>query len=53
MAESPTCPMYILPRRMNATLAVVPAVLGRPVTVLGHFSEKPFYTIQTSILFDM
>lgn len=38
MAESPTCPMYILPRLMKATLAVVPAVLGKPVTVLGHFS---------------
>lgn len=30
--------MYILPRRINATLAVVPAVLGNPVTVFGHFS---------------
>ena len=25
---------------MNAMLAVVPAVLGRPLAVLGHFSEQ-------------
>lgn len=24
---------------MNATLAVVPAVLGRPLAVFGHFSK--------------
>ncbi len=31
--------MYILPRRMKAMLAVVPAVLGRPLAVFGHFSK--------------
>jgi len=40
MAESPTWPMKIFPRRMNAMLAVVPAVLGRPDAVFGQFSVK-------------
>ena len=41
MALSPTCPMKILPRRMKAMLAVVPAVLGSPLAVRGHFSAQP------------
>lgn len=40
--ESPTWPMKIFPRRMNAMLAVVPAVLGKPEAVRGHFSTKTF-----------
>ena len=30
--------MYIFPLRINAMLAVVPAVDGRPDAVLGHLS---------------
>lgn len=30
--------MYNFPRLINATLAVVPAVDGRPVDVFGHLS---------------
>ena len=40
IAESPTCPMNIFPLLMKAMLAVVPAVLGKPLAVFGHFSEK-------------
>ena len=39
--------MKILPRRMNAMLAVVPAVLGRPDAVFGQFSVNTNY--QTKI----
>lgn len=35
--------MYILPRLMKATLAVVPAVLGKPDAVFGHFSVVKNY----------
>ncbi len=44
IAESPTWPIKILPRRINAILAVVPAVLGRPDAVLGQFSVKNYET---------
>lgn len=36
--ESPTWPVYNLPLRINAILAVVPAVLGRPEEVFGQVS---------------
>ena len=32
--------MNIFPLLMKAMLAVVPAVLGKPLAVFGHFSEK-------------
>jgi len=35
-AESPTCATYMCFPRITTTLAVVPDVLGRPVSVLGH-----------------
>lgn len=38
--ESPTWPIKIFPRLINAMLAVVPAVLGNPEAVLGHFSKN-------------
>lgn len=40
MAESPTCPMKILPRRMKAMEAVVPAVLGSPLGVFGQLGNS-------------
>ena len=40
MAESPTCPVYTLPARMMATLAVVPAVEAYPEGVRAHVSEN-------------
>lgn len=39
-AESPTWATYIRFPRMTTTLAVVPDVLGRPVSVFGHSAEK-------------
>lgn len=39
-AESPTWATYMRFPRMNTTLAVVPDVLGRPVSVFGHSAEK-------------
>lgn len=39
-AESPTWATYIRVPRMTTTLAVVPDVLGRPVSVFGHSAEK-------------
>ena len=47
-AESPTWPMYILLLRMITTLAVVPAVLGRPAAVWGHESVSDNNKIITS-----
>ena len=39
-AESPTCATYMRFPRITTTLAVVPDVLGRPVSVFGHSAEK-------------
>lgn len=39
-AESPTWATYMRFPRMTTTLAVVPDVLGRPVSVFGHSAEK-------------
>lgn len=39
-AESPTWATYMRFPRMKTTLAVVPDVLGRPVSVFGHSAEK-------------
>lgn len=39
-AESPTWATYMRFPLMTTTLAVVPDVLGRPVSVFGHSAEK-------------
>lgn len=39
-AESPTWATYMRFPRMTTTLAVVPDVLGRPVSVFGHSAER-------------
>ena len=39
-AESPTWATYMWTPRITITLAVVPDVLGRPVTVFGHSAVK-------------
>lgn len=38
-AESPTWATYMRLPRMTTTLAVVPDVLGRPVSVFGHSAD--------------
>lgn len=42
IAESPTWPIYNFEFLMIHILAVVPAVLGSPLAVLGHLSEKQY-----------